>query len=162
MKKSFIVTATIIGISVSALSGVYAMGHLPAPEGEALWNYISEENPYENWEFWPGYEGMYPGQSPHGAYLKLYANKAAMEAVRAGKPMPAGAILVKENYGKDKKTLKAVTPMYKVEGYNAEAGDWFWGKYGPKGKIMAAGKVGSCISCHRGADDQDYIITEAK
>lgn len=162
MKNGFVITATIIGISVAALSGLKAMGHLPAAEGEALWNYITQENPYQNWEFWPGYEGMYPGQSPHGAYLKLYANKAAIKAVRAGDPMPAGAILVKENYGKDKNTLMAVTPMYKVEGYNPEGGDWFWGKYGPEGKIMKAGKVGGCIGCHRTAENRDYIITEAK
>jgi biotin synthase len=35
-----------------------------------------------------------------------------------------GANAVLENYGKDKE-LKAITVMYKVAGYNPDAGDWF-------------------------------------
>jgi hypothetical protein len=55
----------------------------------------------------------------------------------------------------------AVTPMYKVKGYNPEAGDWFWGKYGPDGKIMASGKVKGCINCHGVQKAKDWIFTEA-
>jgi hypothetical protein len=122
---------------------------LPLPEANPFWTYIVETNPYQTWDFWPGYEGMYPGRSPHGAYMKLYANDTAMNAARAGKYMPYGAILVKENYGKDKKNMTALTPMYRVRGYDPDAGDWFWAKYGPDGKVMKAGKVKDCIDCHR-------------
>ena len=75
---------------------------------------------------------------------------------------PNGSILVKENYGKDKKTLMAVTPMYKVRGYNPDEGDWFWAKYGPDGNIMSSGKVEGCINCHRARKNQDWIFTEPK
>ena len=105
---------------------------------------------------------MYPGQSPHGAHLKLYANDIAYNAAKNGMPMPDGAILVKENYGKDKSTLMAITPMYKASGYNPGAGDWFWAKYGPDGKAMAAGKIDSCISCHEQMGGGDYVVTEPK
>lgn len=137
--------------------------NLPSPKAEAVWTYISKTNPYTEWDYWPGKEGIYPGQSPHGAYLKLYANPVAIEAARAGKTeMPDGALIVKENYAKDRETLAAVTPMYKVKGYNPNAGDWFWAKYGPDGKVMAAGKVDSCINCHAAKKQNDYIFTEAK
>jgi len=136
---------------------------MPSPKADAVWTYIKKTKPYTQWDFWPGKEGMYPGQSPHGAFLKLYANPVAIQAAMAGTTeMPAGALIVKENYAKDGKTLAAVTPMYKVDGYNPDAGDWFWAKYGPDGKVQAAGKVDSCINCHAAKKQNDYIFTEVK
>jgi hypothetical protein len=76
--------------------------------------------------------------------------------------MPDGAIIVKENYGDDKKTMVAITTMYKVKGYNPEAGDWFWAEYGPDGKEMASGKVGACIDCHGKQKAAHYLFTSAQ
>lgn len=84
---------------------------MPAPDANAVWEYITETRPYTQWKPWPGKPDMYPGQSPHGAYLKLYVNPVAMEALQAGNTtMPDRAILVKENYADDQSTLVAVTP----------------------------------------------------
>lgn len=147
----------------SSKAEMVAMENLPPPDAGQFWTYITETHPYKGWDMWPGYEGMYPGQSPHGAYLKLYANSIALKAAREGKTvMPDGAILVKENYAKDKHTLAAITPMYRVKGYNPEGGDWFWAKYGPEGEVMAAGKVKGCIDCHRAVKSQDWRFTRAK
>lgn len=134
---------------------------MPRAEAEDFWTYISEEKPYTEWNQWPDMAGMYEGQSPHGAYLKLYLNDRAYEAVTNVKDMPDGAILVKENYNKDKK-LVAITPMYRKKGYNPEAGDWFWAKYGKDGKTMASGKVQSCIDCHMKVKDDDWLFTKGK
>ncbi|MBW1988886.1 MAG: cytochrome P460 family protein [Deltaproteobacteria bacterium] len=136
------------------------MKGMPLPEAQAFWNYIARENPYEKWGMFPGYTGMYEGQSPHGAYLKLYANEKAVMAAEKGEPMPPGAILVKENYAKDQKTLMAITPMYKVPGYNPDGGNWFWAKYKPDGTVDASGKVNSCIQCH--TPQKDYIFSKPK
>jgi hypothetical protein len=84
----------------------------------------------------------------------------ALTALKEKKPMPDGAIIVKENYGENKEKLMAVTPMYKKKGYNPDAGDWFWAKYGPKGKVMTAGKVEGCINCHRA--QENWLFTETK
>jgi len=65
---------------------------------------------------------------------------------------------VKENYTTDKK-LAALTVMYKVKGYSSMAGDWFWAKYLPDGKIAAEGKVVACINCHTTAKANDYVAT---
>jgi len=139
---------------------VWAGSHMPEPEAGPFWTYISETDPYTQWDMWPGKEGIYEGQSPHGAYLKLYINDTARKALKEKKAMPEGAIIVKENYGKDKEKLMAVTPMYKKKGYNPDAGDWFWAKYGPDGKVMKAGKVKGCINCHRARDN--WLFTETK
>jgi len=153
---TFVIMVILVAICLSFSSAV-AEEELPPPEAGAFWTYITETNPYTEWDFWPGYEGIYPGKSPHGAYLKLYANDIAIEAAKTGKDMPYGAILVKENYGKDKKTLMALTPMYKVEGYDPDNGDWFWVKYGPDGEAAKAGKVEGCINCHRAAEDYRFV-----
>ena len=132
---------------------------MPEPDGKEVYEYITESSSYENWDQWPGYNGMYEGQSPHGAFLKLYVNDAAKKAITQGKKtLPANAIVVKENYNKKKK-LVAITPMYKVKDYNPEAGDWFWAKYSARGDIQAEGKVGSCIDCHSDMKDKDYLFS---
>ena len=135
---------------------------LPSADGEKFWTYISKTNPYKKWGVWPGHEGMYPGNSPHGAYVKLYANDSALKAARDGMPMPYGAILVKENYSKDQKTLMLITPMYKVKGFSPGEDAWFWAKYSPDGTPMQVGKVGGCMNCHSAQKSRDWIFTEPK
>jgi hypothetical protein len=141
---------------------------VPAVSGVAdefasnFWTYITETNPYTGWGYWPGKYGMYPGKSPHGAYLKVFANGVALKAAREGRPMPDGAILVKENYGDDQETLMAVTPMYKVQGYYPAGGNWWWAKFGPDGKAMASGQVKGCINCHSAQKANDWIFTQAE
>ena len=162
MKKQLLIIFTIVSIlKFTAFLADAGEDKVPA-EAEKVWTHITACNPYLGWGTWPGYPGIYPGKSPHGAFLKLYANGLALKAAREGKPMPEGAIIVKENYGKDQKTLMAITPMYKVKGYNPDAGDWFWAKYEPTGKALKSGKVKGCIDCHRTQEDKDWLFTTPK
>ena len=137
-------------------------GDMPKAEGKALWDYMTKESPYQKWEHWPGLPGVYEGKPPHGAFLQVFANDAAMKAARAGGVMPSGAIVVKENIGLDGKTVMAITPMYKLKGYNPEGGDWFWAKYKADGSIAKEGKVGGCIKCHEAVKDTNWIFNKAK
>lgn len=132
---------------------------LPAPEGQAVIAYITKDNPYQKWQMWPGKEALYTGQHPHGAFLTTYVTPQAYDAIenKAGQ-IPADALIVKENYSPEKQ-LAAVTVMYKKEGYNPEAGDWFWLKYLPDGTIEKEGKAEGCINCHGTRKDNDYIFT---
>jgi len=133
---------------------------MPKTDAEDLWKYITETNNYKDWEQWPDKTGMYEGESPHGDYLKLYVNKKAFDALVYVTPtLPDQSIIVKENYNMEKK-LVAVTPMYKVKGYNREAGDWFWAKYGADGKTMKSGKIAGCIDCHSKKKDNDYLFSK--
>jgi hypothetical protein len=95
--------------------------------------------------------------------LTTYLNGPAYDALTAAAGvMPAGAIIVKENYMPDS-TLAATTVMYKVPDYNPEAGDWYWVKFLPDGQVdgdgMAQGRVGGCIQCHGAKKNNDYIFT---
>jgi hypothetical protein len=108
---------------------------------------------------WPGKTALYKGTEPHGVLLTTYVNGAALKAIEGKKgSLPVGAIVAKENYMPDKK-LAAITVMYKVKGYNPQAGDWFWVKYLPDGKIEAEGKVDMCIGCHGSKKENDYVFT---
>lgn len=157
--KKLIVLMTIVSLNVMAALGMAAQD-MPEPEAAPFWTYMTKTNPYTEWKPWPGKEDMLPGTSPHGAFLKLFVNDVALKAIEEDKPMPDGAIIVKENYGKDKEKLMAITPMYLKKGYNPDAGDWFWAKYGPEGEVMASGKVEGCIGCHRTRDN--WLFTEKK
>ena len=130
-----------------------------------LWDYLQAAK-YQNWAPVPGKsDGNYEGQSPHGAFLKMYLNRRA-----AGNPktLPNGSLVIKENYGKDGKTLMAITVMVRAKGYNPSAGDWYWIKYRPDGtvdqmetpmgKMALAGKPKGCIECHGGADGEDFLF----
>jgi hypothetical protein len=134
---------------------------LPKPEGKGFIEYLNKAK-YQEWALFPGKGKLYEGRHPHGAYLTTYVNDKALKALqeRAG-ALPDGAIIVKENYTPEKK-LAAVTAMYRVKGYNPEAGDWFWIKYAPDGKIEAEGKVAMCIGCHARAQGSDFLFTNDK
>lgn len=127
--------------------------------GSAIWIYLQKADYRSTWKMWPGKGKLYEGTQPHGAFLTTYINSIAYDAVNAKKgELPAGSIIVKENYAPDKKFV-AMSVMYKVEGYNPEANNWFWVKYQLDGKIDAEGKVERCIGCHTTRKDNDYIWT---
>jgi hypothetical protein len=131
----------------------------PEASGAALQEFLTQANYQQTWKMWPGKEALYQGTEPHGVLLTTYVNDAALAAIegKQGK-LPAGSLIVKENYGPDK-NLMALTIMYRVEGYNPDAGDWFWLKYLPDGTVEAEGKVEACIACHGTKKDNDYIMT---
>ena len=124
----------------------------------ALWKRITSEADYTAYEFWPGHEGLQPGQAPHGPFHKVYINSTLLSAIPVNSgEVPPGSIIVKENYSQTEE-LAAITVMAKVEGYDPEHNDWFWAKYTPAGETQASGKPNGCISCHAGMKKNDYII----
>ncbi len=132
---------------------------LPAADAGAVWQYIVWTDKYRRWPKWPGKKRYYKGAHPHGALLTTRVTRDAKKVIKKKKGIfDNGAIIVKENYMPDK-TLAAITVMYKVPGYNPEAGDWFWAKYKPDGTVEKAGKVKGCIDCHRDKADNDWVFT---
>ncbi len=72
--------------------------------------------------------------------------------------MPAGAIVVKENYMMDS-TLAAVTVMYKSPGFNPEHNDWYFIKRLADGTVEVQGRGMGCQNCHGGVKANDYLFT---
>ncbi len=52
---------------------------LPAPEAEAVWNYLQSEH-YSNWDLFPGTSRQQARNMPHGAQVTLFANTLAQRA----------------------------------------------------------------------------------
>lgn len=126
--------------------------------GERLWTRISSDSKYTDYSFWPGHEGINPGQAPHGVNHRIFINKELIKALPIeNRTAPGGTIIVKENMNADEKVVK-ITVMAKVEGYNPEGGNWFWAAYSPEGEVQAEGTPAGCVSCHVGMKDNDYII----
>ena len=139
-------------------------GGMPDTTAQAVWTFLQDADYSVNWDFWPGKNRFYPGTEPHGQLLNTYLNAAAEATVSetTNAPLAPGSMVVKENYAPDS-TLAAVTVMYKYDGYDPDASDWFWAKYGPDGQIQAAGRVESCIQCHgQAAENHDYLMTAMK
>lgn len=131
---------------------------MPDTTADAVWAHLQQAN-YQSWPLWPGKEPMAAGTDPHGAWLNVYVNEMARDAVsnKAG-AMPRGAMIVKENHGPDKQ-LTAVSVMYKgPDGYNANANNWFWLQRMANGDVKASGQVEMCESCHRSGTD--YVRTD--
>lgn len=128
----------------------------PDTTGRALWAYV-EAAKYRSWPLWPGKEEFFEGEEPHGALLTVYVDSSVYRALEAGATtMPPRSIIVKENFGPDRK-LRAHTIMYKVPGFSPEHRDWFWGQFGPDGKVLAAGRVQLCWQCHDVARKYDDL-----
>ncbi len=130
----------------------------------------------EGYEDWPMSSDVYPGTSPHGAFLHLAYNVVNVD----GEPYH---VIVKDNFGGDgvtadtvradpEKWLVAVTVMVQRDpGYDPDHGDWFWVTYAADGSVMdnpkgvaLAGRVAKgtdtgCIACHANAKGGDYLFT---
>ncbi|MFW6415159.1 MAG: cytochrome P460 family protein [Thermodesulfobacteriota bacterium] len=158
MKLRIILYSIIIAVIFATTATISAEKKMPPPNANKVWNYMTEIEPYSDWEHFPGHPGLLEGSSPHGSYVKIFANDPAIKAIENNEKLPPTSLIVKENYAKDKKTLESITPMYKVKGYNPEKGDWFWVKYSPKGKPLAEGKVKGCINCHKSQQENDWIF----
>lgn len=128
---------------------------MPSPDPESIWKYITKEKPFTEWSFWPDHQGTHASNAPHAPKHKIYVNKQALDSEQP--PMKNGSMVVKYNLSPADE-IKAITLMYKVEGYNPEAGDWFWVQYSPTGEVHKAGKPKSCIGCHTKQAGNDYIL----
>jgi hypothetical protein len=153
MKNSATITGLIIIVACLA-AGPLAFADMPGPDAAALWHYITDVSPYKGWGFWPDHQGMQSGHAPHGPLHKVFVNEKALNSPEP--PVQYGSIEVKESYNKAKE-LKAITVMYKVNGYNPEKGDWFWARYTPDGEVKVSGKPRGCIGCHGGRAKSDFI-----
>lgn len=132
---------------------------LPDTTAASVWSYLQQVSYQTAWSTWPGKGKLYAGTEPHGMLLTTYLSPVALDALtnKAG-AMPAGAIIVKENYAPDS-TYAAATVMYKVSGYDPQNNDWFWMKRNADGTVEAQGRVPMCAGCHAQAKDNDYVVT---
>ena len=141
----------ISGVAVAACKSLGT----PADQenADSLWQAMSG---HEQWAPFEGHEGLQPGVSPHGKFVRVFVNPIGADTQEA----PAyGTIIVKENYSsEDLTSLESLTIMQRSEGYDPDNDDWFWARYTPAGELTHSGKVESCSNCHFDAGGDDFVF----
>ncbi len=117
-------------------------------------------------------------------YRELWANKAAVDAVKAGKPIPSGTVLtlvqykavvddkgspVKDANGRFKKgDLVAFAVMEKRQGWGTEYkddirnGEWEYQVFKADKTVNSMAKLDTCFTCHKPHAGQDFVISLAR
>lgn len=117
-------------------------------------------------------------------YRELYTSKAVVDAVKAGKPIPAGATItmaiykarvddkgvpVRDAKGRFQKgDAVAHMVMTKNTGWGAEYpaqkrnGEWEYQAFTPDGKVNDKANLDTCFACHKPHEGQDFVISLAR
>ena len=117
-------------------------------------------------------------------HRELWASKAAVDAVKAGKPIPPGTVLtlvqyrakvdekgqpIRDALGRFQKgDLVAYTVMEKRTGWGAEYGpeirngEWEYQVFTPDKKVNEKANLKGCFQCHKPHEGQDYVISLAR
>jgi plastocyanin len=117
-------------------------------------------------------------------YRELWATKPAVDAVKAGKPIPHGTVLtlvqykakaddkgnpVKDAKGRFQKgDLVAYTVMQKGAGWGGEFpadirnGEWEYQVFNHEKKVNDKANLKGCYQCHKPHEGQDFVISLAK
>ena len=117
-------------------------------------------------------------------YRELWATKAAVDAVKAGKPIPHGTVLTliqykakaddKGNPARDangrfqKGDLVAYAVMEKRAGWGSEYpadirnGEWDYQVFGADKKVNDKANLKGCFQCHKPHQGQDFVISLAR
>jgi len=110
-----------------------------------------------DWEAVNPHEPKYPQK----AFCNVYVSPMAKEIMLSGKgTYPEGSLVIKSKLATaESKTPELFTVMQKMPaGYDEEHGDW---KYlvvdGSTFKLLAAGRIDSCKSCHDQYAETDYV-----
>lgn len=111
---------------------------------------------YQDWGQYSGFGGTQEGRSVHGKFVRVYANDQAL----ADEGQPGyGSILVKEGFDSaDRSTLRGITVMERIAGYDPDSHDWFFARYDKQGKLTDSGKVAKCADCHFDAGGDDFLF----
>ncbi len=114
-------------------------------------------------------------------YRELYTTKEAVDAAKAGKPIPSGTWIVMKSFkskldasgaplkGPDghfvKDELAAYGVMEKRTGWgkeypdNVRNGEWEYQAFNAAKAVNTTAKLGACFECHKPKNGDDYLFT---
>lgn len=113
--------------------------------------------------------------------IRLFAPKEALQAAKAGEPLPNGTVLVAEVYKAKKDAdgdviesalgrrvrdkFAAVAVMQKGEGWGAKFpeelrnGDWDFAIFSPKGDRLVKKDINECRACHAPLKETQHLFS---
>jgi hypothetical protein len=131
----------------------------PVQVGPGLWGLCREPTPEEA----RTRVASARSQGPHAGYsIVVRVSPDALAPFLGGKPLPTGAIVVKEKYA----DRLASGPMYgyalmvkRDAGYDPGGGDWEYAYVAlvPERKV-ARGRIAECAGCHASARERDFLF----
>jgi hypothetical protein len=100
---------------------------------------------------------------PHADYsIVVRVSPDAIDAYREGRPLPRGAVVVKEKYANASASgpMQAYALMTKrAVGFDPAGGDWEYAFVTRAAAGMAErGRLASCAGCHASARSRDYLF----
>ncbi|MFL5386344.1 MAG: cytochrome P460 family protein [Longimicrobiaceae bacterium] len=100
---------------------------------------------------------------PHAEHsIVVRVSPDAVAAYREGRPLPAGAVVVKEKYNDASASgpLRAYGMMIKRgAGFDSRGGDWEYAYVALAGeRSKARGRLAGCAGCHASAHGSDYLF----
>lgn len=107
-----------------------------------------------------------PAPDPHADYvIVVRVSPQAAAAYRAGTPLPAGAVVVKEKYADASASgpMQAYAVMTRrAPGYYSRGGDWEYA-YVALGaeRRVTRGRLAECAGCHASARETDHLFRSA-
>jgi hypothetical protein len=131
----------------------------PVPVGPDLWSLCIEPTPEQARER----DAAAKRHGSHTGYtIVVRVSPEAAAAFREGKPLPVGAVVVKEKYAEQQASgpLHAYAVMVKrAAGYNPAGGDWEYGYVTliPQRTVLR-GRLAECAGCHDSARERDYLF----
>lgn len=130
------------------------------PSAAALFSLITVADPYEEWERFPGLDGIIESAAPHGPMARVFINAQVTGALTNFTGLlPDGSIIVKENIGESSTgKADALTIMWKVQGFDPDNNDWFWANVTPEGAVNAEGMIEGCVNCHARVRANDFVF----
>jgi len=94
---------------------------------------------------------------------EIFTNRATIDAVKAGQPMPSGTVITLVDY-RDGKLFRYVV-MEKRAGWGADYppakrnGEWEFQAFDADKSVNANENLDRCFSCHKGQAQNDFVFT---
>jgi hypothetical protein len=148
-------------------------GGLPGADTSDILDYVLNQDPYTEWDTWTAdrwtdFSSYIESRAPHTTTARIFVNdiaRAAADAEDFDGILPPGSIIVKESYDGMPDApgdLVFIALMYKIEGFNPAANDWYWIEVEASDtQIMFEGADSLCISCHNQPGNVDYLLRYA-
>jgi hypothetical protein len=131
------------------------------PSPAQLWRRI-EILMHDPHSIMPGSRPYQPGSRTIDAYTIDRADASSRRAILGAgdilrvRRYPAGSLYIKENFSSPGHET-GVTAMLKLPGYDPSDRNWVMAAYTPEGRVVAYGRVASCIGCHALVRNQDFV-----
>lgn len=93
----------------------------------------------------------------------IYANQQAIDAVKAGLPLPSGSVITLVDF-RDNELYRYVV-MEKRSGWGSEYpddlrnGEWEYQAFNADRSVNTEENLSRCFSCHKSEENNDYVFT---